>query len=187
MRKYPLDGNDSSAIVSFAATYSEFQDKYIYIYTDEIIKIVWNWRIFDNEKIVVIRVIKINENSPRLKCETSNAKIGYTRGFSKCALTIVQCLNRSFLFSLSMCAIFVQFHKRKKKKLICINLQIIFSCVYTYMTIFETFICHFYLCLARRNTNNALTCAIILKHLSYVLESNIKKKKGLLHKLSTIM
>lgn len=55
------------------------------------------------------------------------------------------------------------------------------------MTIFETFICHFYLCLARRNTNNALTCAITLKHLSYVLESNIKKKKGLLHKLSTIM
>lgn len=45
------------------------------------------------------------------------------------------------------------------------------------MTIFETFICHFYLCLARRNTNNALTCAITLKHLSYVLESNIKKKK----------
>lgn len=30
LRKYPLDGNDSSAIVSFA-TYSEFQDIYIYI------------------------------------------------------------------------------------------------------------------------------------------------------------
>lgn len=143
MRKYPLDGNDSSAIVSFAATYSEFQDKYIYIYTDEIIKIVWNWRIFDNEKIVVIRVIKINENSPRLKCETSNAKIGYTRGFSKCALTIVQCLNRSFLFSLSMCAIFVQFHKRKKKK---INLHQSANNIFLYIYVYDN-IRNFYLSL----------------------------------------
>lgn len=116
LRKYPLDGNDSSAIVSFATfvfRIPRYICIYICIHTNEIIKIVWNWRIFDNEKIVVIRVIKINENSPalRLKYETSNAKIGYTRGFSKCVLTIVQCLNRSFFFSLP-CVIFVQFRKK---------------------------------------------------------------------------